>query len=262
MCLKTLKFVFIDIDIVFIILWVGVQVGAAVKTNIPWHKWIKFFFHGATAPIGPGTPLTRLHDHIQLHTPQLVWFLWMSDQPDSKTSTWQHTALTRDRQTSIPPAAFEPTIPASELSQTHALARAATGIGHKLRIVTGNQWGVLWFYRVERNNTYRILGSRKIKYEFWGKGLVHGSVMVQLSGPSKSSPIFVSCRIYLLRMWRSTAPNQDVSGHKFLISKSLFRSSLPTLKTSWCYFNPLCIKHDVPVFLWASNRQNGRGEYN
>ena len=29
----------------------------------------------------------------------------------------------------MPPAGFEPTIPASELPQTHALDRAATGIG-------------------------------------------------------------------------------------------------------------------------------------
>jgi hypothetical protein len=40
---------------------------------------------------------------------------------------------TRKRQTSMPPAGFEPAIPASEPPQTHALDRAATGIG-----VTGN----------------------------------------------------------------------------------------------------------------------------
>jgi hypothetical protein len=36
---------------------------------------------------------------------------------------------THKRQTSMPPAEFEPTIPASERQQTHALDRAATGIG-------------------------------------------------------------------------------------------------------------------------------------
>jgi hypothetical protein len=34
------------------------------------------------------------------------------------------------RQTSMLPAEFEPAIPASERSQTHALDGAATGIGH------------------------------------------------------------------------------------------------------------------------------------
>ena len=36
---------------------------------------------------------------------------------------------THKRQTSLPLASFEPTIPASERPQTHALDRPATGIG-------------------------------------------------------------------------------------------------------------------------------------
>jgi hypothetical protein len=36
---------------------------------------------------------------------------------------------THNRQTSMPPERFEPTILVSERSQTHALDRAATGIG-------------------------------------------------------------------------------------------------------------------------------------
>ena len=38
---------------------------------------------------------------------------------------------THNRQTSMPPVGFEPTIPASERPQTHALDRAATGTGWK-----------------------------------------------------------------------------------------------------------------------------------
>jgi hypothetical protein len=38
------------------------------------------------------------------------------------------THNTHNRQPSMPPAAFEPAIPASERRQTHALERAATGI--------------------------------------------------------------------------------------------------------------------------------------
>jgi hypothetical protein len=33
----------------------------------------------------------------QSDTPHSVGLLWTSDQPDSETSTWQHTSLTRDR---------------------------------------------------------------------------------------------------------------------------------------------------------------------
>jgi len=36
---------------------------------------------------------------------------------------------TQKRKTSMPPAGFEPTIPAREMSQAHALDREATGIG-------------------------------------------------------------------------------------------------------------------------------------
>ena len=39
---------------------------------------------------------------------------------------------THNRQTSMPPAGFEPTIPVSERPQTHALDRAVTGIGREL----------------------------------------------------------------------------------------------------------------------------------
>ena len=39
------------------------------------------------------------------------------------------TRNNHNRQTSIPPVGFEPAIPANERPQTHALDRAATGIG-------------------------------------------------------------------------------------------------------------------------------------
>ena len=51
----------------------------------------------------------------------------MSDQPDSKTSTWQHN--TRMKQAFMLPAGFEPVISETEQPQTRALDRAAAGIG-------------------------------------------------------------------------------------------------------------------------------------
>jgi len=41
------------------------------------------------------------------------------------------TRNTHRRQTSMPPASFEPAIPASELPQTHALDHMVTGIGER-----------------------------------------------------------------------------------------------------------------------------------
>jgi len=81
------------------------------------------------APPSPsGTSLLIIEDSLS-HTdaPHAVGLLWTSDQPDAETSTGQHTTLTR-RQTSMPPAGLEPTIPANERPQTHALDRAATEI--------------------------------------------------------------------------------------------------------------------------------------
>jgi len=39
---------------------------------------------------------SRLHVY-SLDAPHSVGLLWMSDQPDTETSTWQHTALTTYR---------------------------------------------------------------------------------------------------------------------------------------------------------------------
>jgi hypothetical protein len=64
-------------------------------------------------------------------TSHLVGLLWTSDQPDAETCTRQQTALTRDNHA---PAVFEPAIPISEEPKTHALDRAATGIGKTLYI--------------------------------------------------------------------------------------------------------------------------------
>ena len=51
----------------------------------------------------------------------------MSDQLVAETSTWQHNG--HNRQTSMPPAEFEPAIPVGDRLQTHALDRSATAIG-------------------------------------------------------------------------------------------------------------------------------------
>ena len=58
-------------------------------------------------------------------TLQSVGFFWISDRPDAETSTWQISQETNTDAT----GGFEPAIPANERPQTHALGRAATGIG-------------------------------------------------------------------------------------------------------------------------------------
>ena len=68
-------------------------------------------------------------------TPHSVGLLWTSGRPDAETSTSQHTTFTRDRQTAMPPAGFDPEIPACERPQMYALDRAAAVIGGNIIIV-------------------------------------------------------------------------------------------------------------------------------
>jgi len=70
-------------------------------------------------------------------TPHSIWLLWKGDQPEAETSTWQHTALTRDMH-QLPPVEFEPAIPETIRKQTHTLHRAATGIGEYLTYFNQN----------------------------------------------------------------------------------------------------------------------------
>ena len=85
-----------------------------------------YFFSMAQQPlVGQGFLIieaSRSHSD----TPHLVGLFWTNDKHDAETSTSTHN--THKRQTSMPPAGFKPTIPASERPQTHALDRAATGI--------------------------------------------------------------------------------------------------------------------------------------
>ena len=92
----------------------------------------EFFFMALTAQSrAMASSFLRFFEITHNDTPQSIGLLWTSDQPVAETSTWQHTTFTR--QTSMPPAGFEPTISAGEQPQTYALDRAATGTG-RLRV--------------------------------------------------------------------------------------------------------------------------------
>jgi hypothetical protein len=91
---------------------------------------VRIFFCGATAPSGPGPPhyqgFTITLRHTTLHmTPLDEWSAWCID-------LHMITHNTQTRQTFIFPVGFEPTIPASEQPQTHALDRVATRMGNIL----------------------------------------------------------------------------------------------------------------------------------
>ena len=82
------------------------------------------FWPCATAPSGPspshcrGFMITLRHTTLG-RTPLDEWF----------SPTHWHVPDTHNRQTSMPPAGFESTIPAIERLQTHSFYRATTGTG-------------------------------------------------------------------------------------------------------------------------------------
>jgi hypothetical protein len=81
-------------------------------------------FSMAQQPLVGQTLLIIESSRSHTNTLQSVGLLWTSDQPDVQTSTSQHS-----QETDIhAPEGFELAISASELPQTHAFDRAATGI--------------------------------------------------------------------------------------------------------------------------------------
>jgi len=69
-----------------------------MRRNFQFQAFIYLFLRSATAASGPGPhhylgfTITLRHTHTHL-----IGLPWTSDQPDTETSTWQHTALITDR---------------------------------------------------------------------------------------------------------------------------------------------------------------------
>jgi hypothetical protein len=90
---------------------------------------VLFFFSVTFLPdVGLWPPLNGASRSHSLELPHSVGLLWTSYQPDLYLTT--HNI--HERQTSMPLAGFEPTVPASERPQTHSLDHANTGIASTL----------------------------------------------------------------------------------------------------------------------------------
>ena len=86
-----------------------------------------FFSHGATAPTEPGPPHYRRFMITLRHTafgstPLGQWVV-------SRRELYLEIHNTHRRQTTMPPAEFEPAIQASKRPQARTLDRATTGFG-------------------------------------------------------------------------------------------------------------------------------------
>ena len=86
------------------------------------------FVFGATAPHwGTASSFTRFLDHTQRRT--TVGRTPLDEWSGCRKDLYLTAHNTHNRQTSMPPVGFEPTISAGERPQTYALERAATGTG-------------------------------------------------------------------------------------------------------------------------------------
>jgi len=82
------------------------------------------------SPVGQGLLIIEI-SRSHSDTPQSVGLLWMCEQPDADLHLSKHN--TRKRQISMSPAGFQTAILGSKRPQTHALDRAAAGIGSFFR---------------------------------------------------------------------------------------------------------------------------------
>jgi hypothetical protein len=87
-------------------------------------------FFGATAPQrARASSFTGFLDHTERRT--TVGRTPLDEWSARRKNLYLKTHKTHKRKTSMPSVGFEPAIPATERPQTHALDRAATGIGNE-----------------------------------------------------------------------------------------------------------------------------------
>jgi len=123
---------------------------------------IYFFIHESTATVSLVLLVVEiLRSHW--HTPHSVGHLWLSDQPDAETSSYKRYKYVM-RQTSIPPAGFEPAIRASEQMQTHALDRGATVISSHF---TQAGWKQVTCQTYEKSRRDRMCAEPIEQYDRW-----------------------------------------------------------------------------------------------
>ena len=99
-------------------------------------NWVlHFLLFGAKAPQWARvSSFTRFVDHTHTHTQRrtTVGRTPLDEWSACYRDLYLTTHNTRNRQTSMPPVIFEPTISAGERPKTYALDRAATGTGNWL----------------------------------------------------------------------------------------------------------------------------------
>ena len=127
-----------------------------------------FFFCFATTQRGSWPPHSwGFLDHTQRLT--TVGKTPLDEWSACRRDLYLTTHNTHNRQTSMPPVGFKPTISMGERPQTYALDRTATGTGSTIRTPSLYSPGGKWIsMELQRNDNDR----RKTQYMGWGEGLL------------------------------------------------------------------------------------------
>ena len=112
--------------------WLDINLDDSSVKFLLWVGWLgfnsHFFFIWHNNPQwARASSFTRFLDHTQRRT--TVSRIPLDEWSVRRRDLYLTTHNTHNRQTSMPPVEFGPTIPASERPQTYALDRAATGTG-------------------------------------------------------------------------------------------------------------------------------------
>ena len=139
----------------------------------------------------------RFWDHTQIHTSHSEVPLSTCVRAVAETATWQHTTFTRE--TPLPPAAFERTIPTSKLPQTHVLDRGTTGTA---LILSLNHFNVVYTFHKSLEPTN---SRRKHLYCVW---------RIRWSSSLYQSVVWQVANVHCLRLSRTLSESwrrrQDV----------------------------------------------------
>ena len=139
------------------------------RRNLVGRKDIFFFFVFGTIAHQWATASTFLKflDHTQRRT--TIGRTTLDEWSARRRDLYLTTHNTHNRQTSMTPVGFEPTISAGERPQTHALDRAATGTGK------GGQTTLLYFFCLRNSFEYWVEEGRlkKLGWELREKGCMY-----------------------------------------------------------------------------------------
>jgi hypothetical protein len=119
------------------------------------HRGSGFFFVVRQPLVSQDLPIIEVSPS-HTDTLQSAGLVWMRDQPEAETSTWQHTTSTRNRHPC--PGGVRTHGPSKRAAADPCLRSAATGIGPRKQFLKNKVFWDMMACRVIRQNSLRSSG--------------------------------------------------------------------------------------------------------